>query len=292
VLVFSTSDYLGLHIQRLYTLQEIARIKDIILHSFNNTLTGKLYKTTLELFYIELGMSSSQYSSHAELIASLTTPTLIQSTMIFLATHDIQLRHPILLKPLRLNDSLIMEALAKMDPPPSDLVACNYCRIFLKVCWLSEIATGDGTYLTEDAWNVIMGERSNHIVLAWPQNPRPSATAREIWRKWITKAYLGRGRRLRSPLGDWLQWDNKWKWYASEEGDLFSLTDGKWYAHRPILRHNRLPLYTSDNTPCSTLHSPQRATVYFKKSQVVCTGSAAVAKPQSFLANNFSEHLL
>jgi len=42
VLVFSTSDYLDLHIQHIYTLQEIARIKDVILHSFNNALTGKL----------------------------------------------------------------------------------------------------------------------------------------------------------------------------------------------------------------------------------------------------------
>jgi hypothetical protein len=50
-LVFSTLDYMGLNILHLYYIQEIARIKDVIFHTFNDTLTGRLYKTSMELFY-------------------------------------------------------------------------------------------------------------------------------------------------------------------------------------------------------------------------------------------------
>jgi hypothetical protein len=49
-LVFSTLDYVGMNLQHLYTLQESLRIKDIILHCFNDTLTGKLYKASMEFF--------------------------------------------------------------------------------------------------------------------------------------------------------------------------------------------------------------------------------------------------
>jgi len=40
----------------LFTIQEAARLKDIILHIYNNMLTGQLYKTSVELLLIELGM--------------------------------------------------------------------------------------------------------------------------------------------------------------------------------------------------------------------------------------------
>jgi hypothetical protein len=48
---------MGLNIVHLHTLQEILRIKDIIFHTFNDTLTGRSYKTSLEIFYIELGLN-------------------------------------------------------------------------------------------------------------------------------------------------------------------------------------------------------------------------------------------
>jgi hypothetical protein len=54
-LVFSTLDYYGINIKHLFVIQEIARVHDIIFHTFNDTLTGLLYRASLELFFIELG---------------------------------------------------------------------------------------------------------------------------------------------------------------------------------------------------------------------------------------------
>jgi hypothetical protein len=55
-LVFATTDFMGLGLLHLFTIQEAARLKDIILHIYNNMLTGQLYKTSVELLLIELGM--------------------------------------------------------------------------------------------------------------------------------------------------------------------------------------------------------------------------------------------
>jgi hypothetical protein len=44
--------------QHRFTMQEIARLKDLVIHTFNDTLTGQLYKSSLELLLIELGIGS------------------------------------------------------------------------------------------------------------------------------------------------------------------------------------------------------------------------------------------
>jgi hypothetical protein len=46
-------NYMGLSIPHLFTIQEIVHLKDIILHTFNETFTGPLYRTSMELFFIE-----------------------------------------------------------------------------------------------------------------------------------------------------------------------------------------------------------------------------------------------
>lgn len=51
-LVFAPIKYMGLGIQHLYTIQEIARLKDMINHTYKSTTTGDLYQTSLELLFL------------------------------------------------------------------------------------------------------------------------------------------------------------------------------------------------------------------------------------------------
>jgi hypothetical protein len=94
-LVHSTLDYMGLDVKHLFFLQEIMYIKDIILHNFNDTLTGKLYRASMELFFIELGITPSLLLTRQKAVDCLTTPSLVKSTMTFLAQHNILLKHSI-----------------------------------------------------------------------------------------------------------------------------------------------------------------------------------------------------
>jgi hypothetical protein len=169
-LVFSTLDYMGLHIQHLHSLQEIARLKDIIPHTFNDTLTGKLYQMSMELFFIELGLPNQLSRYAIEVLDGLTTNSLVKSTMLFLRQYNIVLKHSIEVKQLRENDSSIMEQLLNLGIPLPDLVVCNRCRLFLKVCMISEISSGDGTLLLDEAWLM----SSEHKLKSWPSYPKPS----------------------------------------------------------------------------------------------------------------------
>jgi hypothetical protein len=155
------------------------------------------------------------------------------------------------------------------------------------VCLLSEIATGDGTCISEEGWSGLAIRQDE----AWPNYPRPSTASWIIWRKWISKAFLVRGRRLRQPLGHWIKWDDRWQWYTSPSGDLYSLANGSWFAHRPVMRWNRLLSFSSQKTPCEPPLQPRRATVYFKGTQIVCTGSAAFLSVPTPRPRTFTEHL-
>jgi hypothetical protein len=167
---------MGLDIKHLFFLQEISRLKDIILHNFNDTLTGKLYCTSMEIFFLEIGINPSNLSSKDNAIIALTTPSLVQSTIIFLVQHHLSLRHSITMQPLRINDEFIMEAFISLDIDETDLGICNTCRLYLKVCFLSKITTGDGIYITKDAWTGRYLEQPFKDKF-WPAYKKPSASS-------------------------------------------------------------------------------------------------------------------
>jgi hypothetical protein len=54
-LVFAPEGVFGIGLPHLYTCQEIACLKDMVLHTTNNTTTRALYRSSLELLHIELG---------------------------------------------------------------------------------------------------------------------------------------------------------------------------------------------------------------------------------------------
>jgi hypothetical protein len=80
----------------LYTLQEIIHIKDMIFNSFNGTLTGLLYTSSMALLLLELGCSSN-YQWTPFLIDQLSMASLVKETWKFLYTHQIVLQHDIIL---------------------------------------------------------------------------------------------------------------------------------------------------------------------------------------------------
>jgi hypothetical protein len=62
-IVFAPGKYFGLGIKHLYTLQETTRLKDIIYLTHNQTNTGILYLTSMELLHIELGFTAPLHTN-------------------------------------------------------------------------------------------------------------------------------------------------------------------------------------------------------------------------------------
>jgi hypothetical protein len=197
-LVYSTFDYMGLNFLHLFTLQEITRLKDIVFHTFNGTLTGFLYTSSLELLLLELGCSAD-FKWDPTLINILATDSLIKATWCFLYHNNITLIHDVKLNLPRVHDQFIIEALIALKVSSQELRICNHCRMHLHAIFLSDITTGDGTDILESAWNgtpIHFPSKSR----SWPFYGRPPCSYWDVWQKWLKIAFLGRGRRLKVPL--------------------------------------------------------------------------------------------
>jgi hypothetical protein len=56
-IVFTPHKYMGLGFRNLHTIQETSQLKDMLHHTFSNSMTGELYRVSTEFLIIELGMS-------------------------------------------------------------------------------------------------------------------------------------------------------------------------------------------------------------------------------------------
>jgi hypothetical protein len=161
-------------------MQEITRIKDLVQHTWENTLTGQLYRASLELFLIEVGIGPNVLDIPPQ-VMFLATDSLICSTVFFLQRFNICLHHDITMVPQRQHDVLIMRQLSSLNLSQEDLFACNMCRIYLGALYLSDITSGDGLEISEAA---LIGIRDvTFRADSWPFCPKPSPHKWIIWRK-------------------------------------------------------------------------------------------------------------
>jgi hypothetical protein len=76
--------YFGLGILHLHSLQEIARLKDIIQHSHLQTTTGKLNIGSLETLHLEIGLPNILSEVSYVTYSHLATHSLRKCTWEFL----------------------------------------------------------------------------------------------------------------------------------------------------------------------------------------------------------------
>ena len=245
VLLFGPQSKLGLGLPHLYTLQGIMHIEDLIHHTSQRTLTGELYRATLEQLLINIGYGSDLFGAPYDELGDLMPYTWMTHLWEFLDNNGIELRHDIVLPLLRQHDSFIMRRAVEAKFTFSKLDAINRCRLYLQVLTLSEIVTADGETITEKAWS---GIRDSTIKspYRWPRQPRPPSKDWRIWQTAITVCYLGSGRRLRGPLGNWRGTDNSWEWFfAPDERRLYQRIDGGWvfWIQKITVRRSPQPLF-------------------------------------------------
>jgi hypothetical protein len=271
-MVFAPIKYTGLGFQHLHTMQEIARLKEIIQHTFRRTITGQLYRTSMELLYIEIGSTRDLHKLSFSTMSSLTTDSLVKSSWYFLNQNGIQLRHDISMPPQRVNDKPIMEYWIDEDIPIDILQSLNRCRLFLHAFYVSDIADGFGTHISDDSWN---GKRSSSDFKTetWPAQGSPKRSDWEMWRKYIKKYKTHRGLRLKNPLGAWIQHDSEWPWYYSPEDErLYRATKNGWIFYSKVHKRKHRPVFSNQGIRAETLPKLCRASVYQNGSFWVCSG--------------------
>jgi hypothetical protein len=131
-LVFSSTKYMGIGIKHIHTLQEIARLKDILNHTYTTTTTGQLYCTSFEYLLLELSMNTDISTVDYTVYHTLTTNCLIKSTWEFLCQHNIKLQHDIDVPKNTTNDYPLMPETRHLDISTRELEAINQCRLYLQ----------------------------------------------------------------------------------------------------------------------------------------------------------------
>jgi hypothetical protein len=290
-LVYSTEKYMGLGIKHLHTTQEILRLKDLLSHTDRNTTMGNLYRTSLEILIIELGMGTDLSSIPPQTMASIATNSLIKSSILFLLKQNIDLIHDISLLPLRQGDKILMSCFAQMSPSLDELWSLNNCRLYLQVYFLSEISTGDGLKITYDAWRGTRFDVPAKLA-SWPRQQRPSPREWLLWQLFLKKVFLLRGLKLRFPLGPWTREDNQWEWYFSPSNDqLYQCSQGIWYSFPNIIRRTKNPTFLASGKQQQPPHDLERATIFYKGQRLICTGSAPTQLVAPDIALSFMDFL-
>jgi hypothetical protein len=126
-LLFAPEKLFGLGISHIFFIQDIYRLQDIIFHTSTCSITGKLYKSTMELLIIELGSSLSLQELPFQEVKSLLINTLIKSSWDFLSSNNLYLRHDLEWSIPRENDTEIMTRFYLEKVPLDALSHINLC---------------------------------------------------------------------------------------------------------------------------------------------------------------------
>jgi hypothetical protein len=245
-LVFSSTDYAGLGIKHIHTLQEIARIKDVLQHTYTQTITGQLYRMSIEYLLLEIGMESNLTRINYNTYQHLATNCLIKNTWEFLQKNNIILEHDIMVPKNTTNDRQIMIKFRSAQPSAYEWTALNQCRLYLQAYYVSDLATASGKNLSVHAWEGKPRDVGCTNRCGWLNQGPPGRAAWEIWRKFLKLTILSTGMRLKFDLGLWICSDyDIWPWYYSEslEGLIHMSKDGALRLHTRY----KIPYITNHN---------------------------------------------
>jgi hypothetical protein len=219
-LVFSSYKFAGMGIRHLHTLQEIARLTDILHHTYINSTMGLLYRTSWEYLILEIGISHDISAVNYNKYKMLATNSLVKNTWEFLQTHGITLSHDISVPKNTLNDYILMTELCRLTLSHTELDSINQCRLYLKAYYISDLATASGKRLSKHTWQGQPRFEGRTSTCSWPTQARPSDSAWIIWRNTLKRTILSRGLLLKTAIGPWLRNDlDIWKWYYASAVD-------------------------------------------------------------------------
>ncbi len=72
-MVLALTEFLGLGLKHIYMVRQVFRLKDIMHHTFSKSMTGKLYRNSLEIYFIEAGIGTSLLSLPVQFTEWITT---------------------------------------------------------------------------------------------------------------------------------------------------------------------------------------------------------------------------
>jgi hypothetical protein len=251
----------GLNLPHLYVEQGIAQLRQVLTHGAISSVTGKLFRVSLELAQLEVGLGSSLFSVSFQHFGFLLSQCWIKSLWEFLSTYQISLSWPdqVLPKPQRTGDSFLMDLFVSsniFDRPT--LISCNRCRLALAAVTWADIVTGDGHRIRADAWSV----RPDFLEPSSWEFPleRPSPADTERWRRVLSHFAPQLNLPTLDYLGSWITPPHRiWQWfYDPHRQQLFRWFHGVWHRYLPdstrLLRYRAFRFFDIGTAPPARAH--------------------------------------
>mmetsp|Transcript_5909 Transcript_5909/g.9058 ORF Transcript_5909/g.9058 Transcript_5909/m.9058 type:complete len:1660 (+) Transcript_5909:3576-8555(+) len=242
--VFGATEYQGLGIPHLYTVQSITHIQNIVNHQLNPDLTTALHKATFESLYLLLGLGHDFLTTKLPGVEEHFPNTIATNVRNFCIQNLITLQHNIEVPLLRKKDSFLMCHLTTNNVTKYEQYIANKCRLYLKILTISDMTTGDGSQVLQSIWE---GKRQDLCLRGykWPSQGAPTESEWKVWRQVLAKTICDTRRRLHQPLLQWIKVPERMWWYDPHTECLYfgKINDRsqRWIPHKRRARGgNRL----------------------------------------------------
>jgi hypothetical protein len=232
-MVLAPLKFQGLGIPHPFGTQVSKHIEVLLRHPSNRTKTGAYLEAAVQEHQLETGTSFGIFQQEYRNTAILASDTWIKRVWKELEGMDIYVAFDSPVLPLRCSgDALLVEVFMDLEVDQEELKWLNWCRMYLQVCTVSDIATADGRCIRQSAW---LGERDgmHRSRYQWPRTVRPNRNRWALWQDTLTRSLLasdGPQRLLRQPLGPWYDPIEDWNW-------LVSPTHGVFHRHGQVWKH-------------------------------------------------------
>ena len=127
-----------------------------------------------------------------------------------------------------------MDAIVMCNFSLSSLRRINYCRMYLQVERISDIATNDGLQIQS---RYFYGTKRNpYTNKVWPNQKCPSMQSWKEWRK-AMMTLLDANKRLLVPLQKWVKIDSSPKlWLNATRSTVHRYMQCRWYEYPVVMR--------------------------------------------------------
>jgi hypothetical protein len=181
----------GLGLLDAYIHLGVSKVKTLLLTNiWQRTPTGMLLEMALD--DLEIGLPNTWQSTSLQLgLLYVRTHTWIRHLLQFTVESKIELKlDRDLYSPRREHDKTIMEAALEYSRNRQILKSINAVRMSLKVVWMSDIASADGTFLDSRCLisGVVFPRRNDYT---WPHKHHTTPKDWTVWWSWLSSIYQG-----------------------------------------------------------------------------------------------------
>jgi hypothetical protein len=127
---------------------------------------------------------------------------------------------------------------------------------------------------------------------SWPQQGKPPPGMWDTWRVHLMKYFLQQGRRLKTNLGVWKEWDPLWpRYFSPKDNSLFKFDHGKWTSFGIVQDRQARPIFSTQGAASTKPLLLHRATVIQTDKILMLTGHGHIRNKRCASCGSFKEYL-